>query len=77
MADLQCTWHIVRTDCWETVTDEFLTLPQLLEEVKALVEECDDPSEETPTFQLCRVTPAERASHEALYERITKRAEAV
>jgi len=73
MADLQCTWHIVDTDCWEIVSGEFLTLPELLEEVKALVEGWDDPSEEPPQYQLCRSTPVERAQMEAMTKRILER----
>lgn len=70
MADLQCTWCIVRTDHYEFVTDEHCTLPQLLEQVAELVNAWDDPSVECPTFELARFTPDERAAHEAQTKRV-------
>ena len=77
MADLKCTWGIVRTDVYEYVTEENCTLPELLEEVKALVEAWDDPSKECPPFQLCRVTPDDRAVHEEHTKRILESRQAM
>ena len=64
MADMQCTWGIIRTDHYEFVSKEFCTLPQLLEEVTALVKAWDDPSEQIPEFVLYRLTPEQRALQE-------------
>ena len=49
----------------ELISEENYTLPELLEEVKGLVEAWDDPSQECPPFQLCRMTPDQRTVYEA------------
>ena len=63
--DLQCNWGIVRTDAHEFVTDEYCTLPELLEQVTELVKQWDDPAEDPPELVLYRCTPEERAAREA------------
>ena len=70
MAELQCTWGILRTDHYEFVTDEHCTLPQLLEQVTELVKAWDDPSEKTPEFVLYRVTPDQQAAREEQAKRV-------
>jgi hypothetical protein len=73
MVDLKCSWGICRDDVYEFVTEEFCTLPQLLEELTELIKAWDDPEEESPGFLLCRSTPAQRADREKLMARLAKR----
>lgn len=68
MADLQCTWNLVRTDCYEIVSEEYCDLPPLISEITALVKAWDDPNEEPPEFALHRCTPEERKRWEAHWE---------
>ena len=65
MADLQCTWNVIRTDCYEIVTEEYCDLQQLLAEITELVKAWDDPNEKPPEFVLSRSTPEERKKWEA------------
>ena len=65
MADLQCTWNVIRTDCHEIVTEEYCDLQQLLTEIAELVKAWDDPNEEPPELLLSRSTPEQRKDREA------------
>ena len=70
MADLQSLWGIVRTDCYEFVTEENLTPVQLLAELQDLIERWDDPGYECPGLLITRFDPVRYAESEALIRQI-------
>jgi hypothetical protein len=62
---LQSRWGIVRTDCYEYITEENLTPVQLLAELQDLIAQWDDPGDECPGLLITRFDPVFHAESEA------------
>jgi hypothetical protein len=76
-ADIRCLWALCRTDCYELVTDELLTIDEFLAELRQVLEAWDDPSLEMPELVINRSTPEQTAQHLKLRQETDKRIAAI